>query len=116
MFKKLFIFSIAASVLLSMPAVANNHRHECEKEKIKVKELVVEVKQNEKNNKNGLLQLVNKTAPLWSAVIAGFLVAKYGPFFLKNNQSVDQVFRSKVTEGAIAALGTGVGVYLVTKK
>jgi hypothetical protein len=102
MFKKLFISSIAASLLLSVPVIANHHR-----EKEKIKEIAAEVKQNEKSTAakvvGGTLQFINKTAPLWAIVIAA-LVFRNGPFKLAQNTNEPQeIILAKGIEG----LGAG---------
>ncbi len=111
MFQRLFIFSISASLLFSIPAIADRHHHEhlhdkIEKEKEKNEKLadkLAEVKAKEKTGSEkvvgGLLQFVNKTAPLWALVIAGIVVWSGPCFFGAKSHNSDEKLLGKAIEG-----------------
>lgn len=81
MFKKIFLSSIAASLLLSIPVIADHNKHH-DRHCDEVKEKIAEQKAHDKSTgghiASGLLQFANKTAPLWSFLIA-VGIACYAP-------------------------------------
>lgn len=121
MFKKLFIFNISASLLLSMPVIAVNpqdsketllaaHHHHHDKhqhEKEIIKEIVVEVKAKERSTAGkiaaGLLQFVNKTAGRW-AFLASIAIMCRGPFFTNSTNSDDCL---------MLAIGQGICLFFI---
>lgn len=94
MFKQLFLASIIASLLISLPSIADHHHHH-EKEKMKEKvvekvaekfaEKLAEEKAKEKTGSQkwvaGLAQFVNNNSPYVSGAI-GLIVAYAGPFYI----------------------------------